>query len=50
MPLKKQGKLYLPIIHELTPEIPKDMIERIVRNLEARGVIAYRDKKGYEKT
>ena len=50
VPLKKQGKLYLPIIHELAPEIPKDMIERIVKNLEARGVIAYRDKKGYEKT
>ncbi len=50
VPLKKQGKLYLPIIHELTPEIPKDMIERIIKMLEARGIVAYRDKKGYEKT
>ena len=50
VPLKKQGKLYLPIIHELVPEIPKDMIERIIKMLEARGIVAYRDKKGYEKT
>ncbi len=50
VPLKKQGKLYLPIIHEILPHIPKDMIERIVKILETRGIIAYRDKKGYEKT
>ena len=48
-PLKKQGKLYLPIIHALLPEISKELIDRCIKHLESRGQVAYIDKKGWTK-
>ena len=47
--LKKQGKLYLPIIHALLPEVTELMIENCIRHLERRGSITYIDKKGWTK-
>ena len=45
--LKKQGKLYLNILHSFMPEVSKQMIEKCIHYLEDKGQITYIDKKGW---
>ena len=49
-PLLKRGKLYLDIIQALIPEVPKELIDRCINNMQRRGIVKYMDKKGWLKS